>query len=351
VKRARVAFLSAYFGMYDDVMPAGFREHQQASAARSRAVLETEFDVVDLGMIASEAEGIAAARMLREEPVDAIVYAPTMVAPPAWPLHVMAASAAPVVIWNALQVLTLERDLDHPRATINTTQVGCLMLANVLVRQRRWSHTVTGSPLRPADNAAVLRVVRSAATAGSLRRAVALRIGDAIPGYDDVMASPGELGTLGVSEIPVGKPELDAAFDAIDDASARRLLDTLAARPGWRMQAGENALSSARLALALEGLCARHKVSCGTINCHGELFRNNPKIGITACLGMSLMGERGIPLSCTGDLPAGLAMLVAERLSGHARRADRRSRAQGRARQRPCRRRGARRVPGGAAAS
>jgi L-arabinose isomerase len=318
VKRARVAFLSAYFGMYDDVMPAGFREHQQASTARSRAVLETEFDVVDLGMIASEAEGIAAAGMLREEPVDAIVYAPTMVAPPAWPLHVMAASAVPVVIWNALQVLTLERDLDHPRATINTTQVGCLMLANVLVRQRRWSHTVTGSPLRPADNAAVLQVVRSAATAGSLRRAVALRIGDAIPGYDDVMASPGELGTLGVSEIPVGKPELDAAFDAIDDASARRLLDTLAARPGWRMQAGENALSSARLALALEGLCARHKVSCGTINCHGELFRNNPKIGITACLGMSLMGERGIPLSCTGDLPAGLAMLVAERLSGHA---------------------------------
>ena len=73
MKRARVAFLSAYFGMYDDVMPAGFREHQQASTARSRAVLETEFDVVDLGMIASEAEGIAAATMLREEPVDAIV--------------------------------------------------------------------------------------------------------------------------------------------------------------------------------------------------------------------------------------------------------------------------------------
>jgi L-arabinose isomerase len=318
VKRARIAFLSAYFGMYDDVMPTGFREHQRASAARSRAVLATEFDVVDLGMIASEDEGRAAGEMLRAGPVDAIVYAPAMVAPPAWPMHALAATTAPVVIWNSLQVLALEDDLDHPRATINTTQVGCLMLANVLVRQGRWFHTVTNSPLPPADTAGVLQAVRAAATAGGLRRAVALRIGNAIPGYDDVTASMEDLARLGVSEIPVDQRELNAAFDAVDDVSARRLLSTLAARPGWHCGEDGNGLISARLALALESLCARHAVTCGTINCHGALFRNNPKIGITGCLGMSLMGERGIPLSCTGDMPAGLAMLVAERLSGRA---------------------------------
>jgi L-arabinose isomerase len=318
VKQARIAFLSAYFGMYDDVMPAGFREHQLTSAAHSRAVLSAEFDVVDLGMIATEAEGRAAGELLRATPVDAIVYAPTMVAPPAWPLQVLAGRGAPVIIWNAVQVLGLEAELDHPHATINTTQVGCLMLANVLRRQRRWSFTVTGSPLRDADNSKVLLAVRAAATAGSLLRAVALRIGEAIPGYDDVMTSPAELAAIGVTERTVQRPELDAAFDAVDDASAQHLLDELKRRPHWHVGEDENAQASARLALALEALCVRHGATCGTINCHGDLFRNNPNIGIAACLGMSLMGERGIPLSCTGDLPAGLAMAVAERLSGRA---------------------------------
>jgi L-fucose isomerase-like protein len=317
-RRARVAFLSAYFGMYDNVMPAGFRQLQLASAARSREVIEGDAEVLDLGMIASDEEGRRAAERLADTRVDAIVYAPTMVAPPAWAQHVFGQSPAPVVIWNAPQILALPSRLDHIEATVNTTQVGCLMLANCLRRDGRWFATVTASPLRETDGARIRKVVRAATAAGSLQQAKVLRIGDPIAGYDDVAASPEALAELGVREYSVAKWELQAALDAVEDARANALLDDLRGRPNWCVPDATADLRSVRLAVALGAIAERHGAACGTINCHGPFFRDNSKVGITACLAMSLLGERGLPFSCTGDLPAGLSMFLAERLSGRA---------------------------------
>lgn len=316
--RARVAFLSAYFGMYDDVMPAGFRDMQLAAASRSRAMLESEFDILDFGMVTSESEGRKAGDQIRREELDVIVYAPTMVAPPAWIMRVLDEVRAPIVIWNAPQIVTLPDELDHPGATAHTSQVGCLMVANCLVRRDRWFRTVTASPLSPEGGAVLRQTVRAASVAGSLRRAIALRIGDPIAGYENVVSTQESLASLGVSEHSISRHELETAFHSTSDESARALLAELASRPRWNCVQGQDDIRSAKLALAIQTLCSRHSVTCGTINCHSDFFRNNNAIGITGCLGMSLMGELGVPLSCTGDLPAGLSMLIADRLSGHA---------------------------------
>ena len=55
-----------------------------------------------------------------------------------------------------------------------------------------------------------------------------------------------------------------------------------------------------------------------TVNCHSEMLRWNPAVGITACLGASLLTANGVPVACTGDLPTALALVFARALSGRA---------------------------------
>jgi L-arabinose isomerase len=73
-----------------------------------------------------------------------------------------------------------------------------------------------------------------------------------------------------------------------------------------------------RLALALDDLARSAGAVAATVNCHSSLLRWNPEIGITACLGASLLTGRGVPVACTGDLPTALALVVARALSGRA---------------------------------
>jgi len=318
MRKPRLAFLSAYFGMYDDVMPKDFRQNQLQAAASLRDILALEFDVLDLGMISSPQSGREAGDELRRHSVDAIVYAPTMVAPPAWIMQAIAGSGRPIVIWNGPQIGRLPAVLTHEQATINTSLIGCLMLANCLHREGRWFVTTTGLLNRPADVERVRKTVRAAAAAGRLAQVAALRIGDPIPGYDDVMASEEALGLLGVREQSLALSDLNGALGGVDDGKAAALLANLGRRANWHVDDHPENLRSARLALALEELMRRHTADCGTVNCHSAFFRDNPEIGITACLGVSLLAEQGIPVSCTGDLPAALSMFLAELLSGRA---------------------------------
>jgi L-arabinose isomerase len=73
-----------------------------------------------------------------------------------------------------------------------------------------------------------------------------------------------------------------------------------------------------RLALALEQLADDADAIAVTVNCHSDLLRWNQQIGITACLGASLLTASGVPVSCTGDLPTALALVLARSISGRA---------------------------------
>ncbi len=75
---------------------------------------------------------------------------------------------------------------------------------------------------------------------------------------------------------------------------------------------------SARLAHAIGGLLDRHRAICATTNCLGPLLRANERIGIPACLAGARETARGRPVSCTGDIPAALALWLGRRLTGAA---------------------------------
>jgi L-arabinose isomerase len=315
-RRARLGFLSAFFGAYDDVMGPGFRLTQSQLVAENRAVLERVFEVVNFGMISSPEEAGSVAGKIAASGIEVLVYAPAMVAPPAWIEIALRDLTCPILIWSATRQDSVPEALDHLQATVHTSLVGATMISNCLVRSQKRFAVVDAVPGRPADEARLIRSVTAAVAAHRLTTAVALRIGTPIAGYRDVESTPGELATLGVREVSIPVAELEAAFAGIAATDVTAEIERLQARPGWSAPPTASSAASARLALAMRRLADEHGATLGTVNCHSHWLRQNRQIGIVACLGVSLMHEAGIPFSCTGDLPAAMAGLLAKTLSG-----------------------------------
>lgn len=316
-RRPTVGVVSCYFTLFDEQMPAGFRQEREAVVRSYVDLLGREFDVVEAGVLTTDAEGDRANAVLREARPDVIVYAPSMAAPPSYAARALAGLDAPLVVWNGPTSERLPAGLTQAQATVNTSQVAAVMLANALVRERRVFATVTASPTDPAGVAHLTRTVRAAAAASSLRGAAVLRVGTWFPGYLDVESSSSDLERLGVNEHTVTMPELNDAFAGVEAGRIEAGLADLSGR-GWIRHEGQADERSMRLALALDDLVAATSAVAVTVNCHSDVLRWNPEIGITACLGASLLTAGGVPVSCTGDLPTALALVLAQALSGRA---------------------------------
>jgi L-arabinose isomerase len=312
-----VGLISCYFTLFDDQMPAGFRQDREAVVRRYAELLGRDFDVVDAGMLTSDAEGDRANELLGIRPLDAIVFAPSMAAPPSYAARAIAGIDAPLVVWNGPSVERLPDGLTQAQATVNSSQVAAVMLANSLVREGRPFAAITASPESAEDVERVVRTVRAAAAASRLRGATVLRVGRPIPGYLDVEASESDLARLGLRERSVEADELNETFAGVGEERSAEALAALAGR-GWSRREGPADGRSMRLALALEELARRAGAIAATVNCHSDLLRWNPQIGITACLGASLLTASGVAVSCTGDLPTALALVLARSVSDRA---------------------------------
>lgn len=314
----RIGFLSAFFGMFENVLGPRYVVEQERVVANQRATLARAFDVVDLGIATSPDSASALADRLASARVDAIVIAPTMVAPPEWITQMIGRHRAPLVLWTNSRTTRLDPRLDHRIATADTSLVGSVMVANCLRRDGREFVAVEAAAGDRREEERLHRVVRAAATAGRLRGAVALRVGTPLPGYRDVEASDAELDTLGVRAVDVSADEFAAAVRGISASRTEALWAEIRSRPGWRVAPNLDPERSLRVAIALADCVGQAGAALGAVNCHGSCFRGHDDVGITACLGVSLCHAAGVPVACTGDLPSAVAGFVARSLTGTA---------------------------------
>ena len=310
-----VGFLSAYFSMYEAQMEPDFKSSRLHAAQRAQEALPAHFSVTNLGILQSSFDGESAATQMRAIDPDCVVYSPSMVAPGEWAMRALEKCDAPVVVWNAIQIAELPSQLSHAQSTVNTSTVGCLMLANLLSRRERPFCVVTASPQDPAQMSVLVRTIRAAAATRRLRKARFLRIGGVIPGYDDVEASDDELKRLGVAAVlTIGPVELNDYVHSSRSVSPDEM-DPFVAQ--WSKEFAAHG-PSLELADALCRLVRDRNAAGGTVNCHGPYFRDNDVIGIPACLAVSVLTAQNIPFSCTGDLPAAMALFLAKFLPGRA---------------------------------
>lgn len=319
IPRLRIGLVCVYFGLFDEAMPPEFRRERTQFAESMRERLESLGEVVYPGLVDSEPAGREAAEVFTRSPVDAIVFAPTMAAPPGYGWEaIRELENVPVVAVGAQELDAVPDDYDTEEATRRSLTVGLVMFTNVLVRYNRPFITVVGHSAAPETYRDIAGALSSAAAAAAVRGARLLAVGDPIPGYLDVETTPSALEALGVEVVSVDADGLGKACRSVEDGEARRLAGAL--RDSCRAEAVDDPTleRSARLALALEELCAAHGAAGGAVNCHGEVLRRNPQVGITACLGVSRCSEAGKPFACTGDIPAGIALLIGKRLAGAA---------------------------------
>lgn len=314
----RIGLLTPYFGLFDEAMPGDFRATRHAWADRFRELVEPRGHVVDAGLVDDAESGAAAGETFARERVDVIVFAPTMAAPPGWSWSAVAAVDAPVVAVAAQEAATVPDDYDTEEATARSLPVGLVMFTNVLVRRGRAFVTVVGAIDDPAFRNELDAALRAATAVAAIRRGPVLSIGDAIGGYDDVMASHAELDALGVRTVSVSIEDLNTTFDAISDTDVAATAASVAEAGDTSAVPDETLTRSSRLAVTLEQLLDRHDACGGAVNCHGELFRRNPGVGITACLGVSRLSAAGRPFACTGDVPTAIALVLSKQLAGSA---------------------------------
>ena len=314
----RIGQLSVYFGLFDDAMPPGFRTTRLDYAAAVGAMLADYGEVVDPGLVDSMDRAVEAAEVFAREEVDVVVFAPTMAAPPAWPEQALSGVDVPVVVLGAQESGVVPDDYDTEMATARSLPVGLVMFTNVLVRNGRPFTSAVGELGSPELAAALAQAMRAAAAVTAIRRRPLALVGQPMDGYSDVLATDDELALLGVRVEDITAPELSEAFAAVTSAQVQREAEEVGRTADAAAVPDDVLERSCRLSVALEGLCDARQLGGGAVNCHGPTLRWNPEVGITACLGVSRLSERGIPFSCTGDVPTAIALILGKAVAGSA---------------------------------
>lgn len=297
-------------------MPAAFPEERRAYAAECKRLLAQFADVVDPGII-EDAEGAKdAALALEGENIDAIVFWPTMAAPPEWLETVSSARPdTPVIVVVAQQSGEVPDDYDTDQATTRSLPVGAVMGTNVLVRRGTPFHVVVGE-MGPSIVPPLRQAVSATSAAGLVRGLRLGVVGDPIDGYTDVAVNAEQLRSIGVTTVDVAD-DLANAFAAAEASAVDELITEVSVDFDVAVDA-EVLDRSARLAVALEQVADDHQLDGGAVNCHGPRLRFGDDIGITACLGVSRCSASGRPFACTGDIPTAIALALGRRLAGSA---------------------------------
>src|SRR5690348_8910409 len=130
--------------MFDPVMPPEYRTQKEALAKRAAEFLAKYGEVIYPGLVVDEASGAVAGRAL-ESLADVVVVFPCMAAPPSYSWAALShLRGIPVVIWNAHEMEEIPKDFNAVDLVRHSSNVGSIMLTNVLLRHDRKFRLVTG---------------------------------------------------------------------------------------------------------------------------------------------------------------------------------------------------------------
>jgi L-fucose isomerase-like protein len=315
--RPRVGLLVPRFTVFDGALGGERVERLRARRELLARTIEPFADVVASVLVEDEGDATRARKAFADARVEVVVVAPAMAAAPSLGTAVLTPPSWPALIWNAIAVDGLAPDADQPTAIEHTTTVGCQMLAGALARIGIDVPVVSTGPDDPTGHERLRHAVEAVAIAGAVRGSSFVRIGQPPVGYLNVECDGDDLARLGARLVEVEQPELEEAFADATMAHAAVLLAGLT-ELGVRLPVGLVAGPSARLAHAIGVLLDRHEALAASTNCLGPLLRSNEQIGIPACLAGARETARGRPVSCTGDIPAALALFIGRRLTGAA---------------------------------
>jgi L-arabinose isomerase len=311
--------IEGLFFEYFSGMPPDFRQQKTQWYQEVLGLLSEDFDVIDGGLVDSVSGARESAGRLAAQNIDVLLLIPMMAAKADIGVESSRLAGASLVIWNAHESISLPAGYDSAALVSHSGNVGTLALTNALMREGRRFLLTTGHWQDSGVRSQIIGQLRSAGVATSLRRLQLGIIGEPFEGMLDIRLDDDVLlhnGLNSAKSIPTFA--IQKAFAEVSDEALSNEVSCME-RTFSCERLSENALrASGRLALALEKVVVSNQLDGGAVNCHSAGWRDDPKLGVLGCYAVSRLAARGIPFACTGDLCTGLAMAIAERLSGTA---------------------------------
>ena len=311
IKRLQIGLLALRWEYFDSILPSDFRQEKESLTGDVVKFLSDFGDVVSAGLVENEQAGRTHAELFRQCQVDCIVVFVHMATPGAYAWEALRELRVPILIWNAHLDRTIPPGYDMPDLCRKSSNVGTLMLTNVLLRYKRVFEVVTG-PWKDADiRQKIGAFLRAASVHARLRQArIGVLGGSPMAGYLDVEVDPRRLQDDIGPKCIFCSPEkwFDHVRSVPEDIESR--VDAVR-REFKVMDVSDAELKrSIRVAMAMESLVADEAWDACTINCHSNFFRRDERVGVVACLGASQLTTAGTAVACTGDILTTVAMLL-----------------------------------------
>lgn len=300
-------------------MPPDFRRQKEHWYQEVIGLLKDHFEVIDGGLVDCVTAARDSASQLAAQKIDVLLLIPMMAVKADVGVESSRIAGVSLVIWNAHESINLPAGYDAAALVSHSGNVGTLALTNALLREGRRFLLTTGHWQNTGARVQIVEQVRCAGVATSLGRLQLGIIGEPFEGMLDVNLDDDVLlhnGLRVATSIPVSV--IQKAFAGIPDEAMSNEASYIK-RTFKCERLTEDALqASGRLVLALESVVESNQLDGGAVNCHSAGWREDPKLGILGCYAVSRLTSRGVPFACTGDLCTGLAMVIADRLSGTA---------------------------------
>ncbi|MGD0733446.1 MAG: hypothetical protein ABR956_19435 [Terracidiphilus sp.] len=316
--RFRLGIQGLFFQYYSG-MPPGFRRHKELWYQEVLGLLREHFEVIDGGLVDCVSGARESAGRLAAENIDVLLLIPMMAVKAEVGVESSRIAGVPVVVWNAHESKYLPEEYDAAALVRHSGNVGTLALTNALLREGRRFLLITGHWQDSGVRAQIVEQLRSAGVATSLGRIQLGIIGEPFEGMLDVSLDDDVLSHNGLNKATsISVSVLQKTFAEISDEALSNEVSCMKKEFSCDQVTDDALRESGRLALALENVVESNQLAGGAVNCHCAGWRDDPRLGVLGCYAVSRLTSRGVPFACTGDLSTGLAMVIAERLSGTA---------------------------------
>jgi len=344
----KIGLISVYFGLFDDALPVTFRQERNELNQKIEEGLSHYGDVINPGLIDNEENAMTANKLYKKEKVQALVYSPTMAAPPIYLKKSIENLDLPILCVSPQEFRSTPKNYNTDLGTEHSTLVGLTMGTNILVREgiefnvyilhvddipfsteikeffkeNKVIKQVTDIEKKESSiNFSLSQLNNSKAIKAidKLKNYPLITFGEPISGYLDVEMTKKDEELIGVNIKKITKKELNDTFNNINELDVKNNIKELNDKfTKARTIKKETLERSSRLNLTLNNIVEKNNAIGGAINCHGDFFRWNNNIGITGCLSVSCLAEKGSLFSCTGDVPTSIALVASKIISGSA---------------------------------
>ena len=317
-RKSRIGVQGLFFDYYSG-MPTAFRQCKEQWYQQVLGFLGEHFEVIDGGLVDCVSAARESAGRLAAQKMDVLLLIPMMAVKADFGVESSHIAGVPLVIWNAHESSILPPDYDAAALVSHSGNVGTLALTNALLREGRRFLLTSGHWQDIGVRAQIVEQLRAAGVATSLARIQMGIIGEPFEGMLDIRLDDDILQHNGLnSATSISVSAIQKTFAEISDEALSNEVSYMKRTFSCERLTEDALRASGRLALALEYAVESNQLDGGAVNCHSAGWRDDPKLGVLGCYAVSRLAARGVPFACTGDLCTGLAMVIAERLSGIA---------------------------------